>query len=369
MVERSAIRPPRAKLLEVDTAVGVAVDVRERRVDLGVAVADAQSIQQTRKLGFFDRAVAITVHALEAISQRIQAHARTLRPFRVLTNYALLLANFSLASCHSSPELPSSTHERSRASAWVGARASAEVAEPLPHPTLPANAPPASTSLQALAGSWLEHLSDGEHPVVVMPPLGAVAPSRLIVGVHGAGDRPDWSCGGWRLASQVSAFVVCPQGSHLTHETFAWTSEQQLGERVNGAVGIAQARYAPYIEAAPFIYAGFSQGATLAEPFLRRNAARFPIVILAEGGYATARSPAFAKAFYAAGGRRVVLVCGGAMCFQAAVGSKKVLENAGLQVLVVGDAKAGHNLNERMQRALQSAWPEIAAPLPPFAGP
>jgi predicted esterase len=365
VVNRSASGPPRAELFELDLAVRVAIDVGERRVDLGVAIPGAQRVQQAAELGFFDRAVAVTVHALEAISQRIQAHARRLRRFRALTNCALLLANFSLASCHSSPELPSGTHERSPANAGVGSRASAEVAEPIPHPTLAANAPPASTSLQALAGSWLEHLSDGEHPVIVMPPLGAVAPSRLIVGVHGAGDRPDWSCGGWRLASQVSAFVVCPQGSHLTEETFAWASEQQLGERVNGAVEVAQARYAPYIDAAPFIYAGFSQGATLAEPFLRRNAARFPIVILAEGGYATARSPAFAKAFYAAGGRRVVLVCGGAACFQAAVGSKKVLENAGLQVLVVGDAKAGHNLNERMQRALQSAWPEITAPLPP----
>ena len=150
----------------------------------------------------------------------------------------------------------------------------------------------------------------------------------------------------------------------MTRETFAWASEKQLSERVNAALEVAQARYASYIDSAPFIYAGFSQGATLAEPFLRKNAARFPIAILAEGGYATARSPAFAKAFHAAGGRRVVLVCGGAGCFQSATGSKKILEAAGLQVLIVGDAKAGHNLNERMQRALQSAWPEITAPLP-----
>jgi predicted esterase len=149
----------------------------------------------------------------------------------------------------------------------------------------------------------------------------------------------------------------------LTRETFAWVSEPQLSERLEAALRVAQARYAPYVDSAPFIYAGFSQGATLAEPFLRRNAARFPIAILAEGGYATARSPAFANAYYAAGGRRVVLVCGGVACFQSANGAKKVLENAGLQVLVVGDAKAGHNLNGRMQQALQSAWPEITAPL------
>jgi predicted esterase len=113
------------------------------------------------------------------------------------------------------------------------------------------------------------------------------------------------------------------------------------------------------------IYAGFSQGATLAEPFLRRNAARFPIAILAEGGYQTASSPAFAKAFREAGGRRVVLVCGSPSCFQRSRLSKTVLERAGLEALVVGDPHAGHNLNERMQRALQDAWPQISAPLPP----
>jgi putative intracellular protease/amidase len=85
-------------------------------------------------------------------------------------------------------------------------------------------------------------------------------------------------------------------------------------------------------------------------------------VILAEGGYATAQSPSFARAFRAAGGRRVVLVCGGPGCFASAQRSKKVLESAGVEVMIVGDAKAGHNLNERMQKALQAAWPEIAAP-------
>jgi predicted esterase len=222
-----------------------------------------------------------------------------------------------------------------------------------------------STRLKPLSGAWLERLLDGDHPVIVTPPVGAVAPSRLIVGVHGAGDRPEWSCGGWRLASQASAFVVCPQGARMSAETFAWASAQQLAERVDAGVGLTKARYEAYVDAAPFIYAGFSQGATLAEPFLLKNAARFPIVILAEGGYATARSPTFAKAFFAAGGRRVVLVCGGVACFRSARAAQKVLEKASLQVLVVGDEKAGHNLNERMQKALRAAWPEIAAPLPP----
>jgi predicted esterase len=196
----------------------------------------------------------------------------------------------------------------------------------------------------------------------VAPPVGATAPRPLVVAVHGAGDRPEWSCGGWRLASLTNAFVVCPQGSPTTPRTFAWASPQLLSERVEAAVAAARAKFGEYVESGPMIFAGFSQGATFAEPFLRQNAARFPIAILAEGGYATARSPSFARAFRAAGGRRVVLVCGNPNCFSSAVTAKKVLETAGVEALVVGDAKAGHNLNERMQKALQAAWPELSAP-------
>lgn len=149
----------------------------------------------------------------------------------------------------------------------------------------------------------------------------------------------------------------------MTKETFAWSSSQQLAERVESAVAKAGELFGTYVAPGPLIYAGFSQGATLAEPFLRKHAARYPIAILAEGGYQTASSPAFARAFREAGGQRVALVCGTAPCFQRARLSKTVLERAGLEVLIVGDPLAGHNLNERMQRALQAAWPQISAPL------
>jgi predicted esterase len=208
----------------------------------------------------------------------------------------------------------------------------------------------------------LTRLETADVTAFVTPPIGTTAPRPMLVAVHGAGDRPEWSCGGWRLASLTNAFVVCPQGTPTTPRTFAWASPKMLSERVEAAVAAARAKFADYLEPGPMIFAGFSQGATFAEPFLRKNAARFPIAILAEGGYGTARSPSFAREFRANGGRRVVLVCGTPSCFSSAVGSKNVLERAGIEVMVVGDAKAGHNLNERMQQALQAAWPELSAP-------
>lgn len=269
---------------------------------------------------------------------------------------ALLLA--APVACHGAPDGTASLQ------AQAGARATAPLQDDANHP-LEANSLQlaSATRLPALQAEWLMPLGT-ERDGVVAPAVGATAPRPIVVGVHGAGDRPEWSCGGWRLASQASVFVVCPRGLAMTAETFGWSSPGVLSERVESAVARARALFAAYVDNGPMIYAGFSQGATLAEPFLRQHAARFPIAILAEGGYQTASSPAFAKAYREAGGRRVVLVCGSPSCFQHSRLSKAVLERAGLEALVVGDPRAGHNLNERMQRALQGAWPRIAAPLP-----
>jgi predicted esterase len=219
--------------------------------------------------------------------------------------------------------------------------------------------------LPPLRAEWLERLPTPAGSAVVTPPLGATAPSRVVVAVHGAGDRPEWACGGWRLASQSTAFVVCPQGRALSANTFAWASSAELGRQSDAALDALRARYVGYVDDQPAIYAGFSQGATLAEPYLLSHAARFPIAILAEGGYRTLASARFARAFRQGGGERVVIVCGTPACFSQARGAKPRLEQAGIEVLIVGDERAGHNLNERMQRALQNAWPQIAAPLRP----
>ena len=317
----SAALPPGAELIEVDLTAAVAVDRLECRASLGFTEANAQRIEQSRQLRLVDLAVAIAVNAIEAFTQRVRAHRPRLRRFSAATNWLLLLVAGSAGA------------------------------------TPPAALPP-------LQAAWLERLSAGEQQIVVTPPVGVTEPRPLVIGVHGAGDRPEWACGGWRLASQVSAFIACPRGSKQSHDRFAWSSPKQLAVAVDAAVSQTRARFGSYVAAGPLIYAGFSQGASLAEPLLLAQASRFQIAILAEGGYATSRNPGVARAYQAAGGRRVVLVCGSPACFRSAKLARKNLETAGLQVLVVGDEKAGHNLNERMQRALQTAWPEIAAPLP-----
>src|ERR1700742_3291460 len=49
--------------------------------------------------------------------------------------------------------------------------------------------------------SWIERLEPpGGNVLFVTPPVGAREPRPVVVAVHGAGDRAEWACGGWRLA-------------------------------------------------------------------------------------------------------------------------------------------------------------------------
>jgi predicted esterase len=200
---------------------------------------------------------------------------------------------------------------------------------------------------------WLEPLDLGDgDSAVVSAPLGATAPRPLVVAVHGAHDRPEWACGGWRLGFAVYPFVVCPRGSPVSADKYAWGNSAAIERVILKSITKVRERFGDYVAPAPHVYAGFSQGAIFAEPILLRHAALFPTAILAEGGYPILRSRKFARSFRAAGGTTVVIVCGSPACRSATHSSVPRLEAFGLRVFESGDIRSGHNLNELMQQAL-----------------
>lgn len=215
--------------------------------------------------------------------------------------------------------------------------------------------------------SWIEHLDlpDGKE-AYVCPPIGAREPRPLIVAVHGAGDRPEWSCGGWRMVAGEYAFVVCPQGLKMDAQRFAWDSAQTIRKRVPQAIAAARARFGAYISDGPVMYVGFSQGATLAEPTLLDQS--FPVVGLAEGAYGSVRNPAFLRQLKDHGVQRVLLACGTGNCFTTMRAAQPGFARAGLQVVIGGDPKSGHNLNGEMQAGLAKVWPDFVAGLPNWQG-
>jgi predicted esterase len=224
------------------------------------------------------------------------------------------------------------------------------------------------TSLPALRANWLEPLDLGDgDAAVVSPPLGATEPRPLVVAVHGAHDRPEWACGGWRLGFAQYPFVVCPRGTPVTRDKYAWSNSAAIARLTLKAIARVRERYGKHVAAGPHVFAGFSQGATLAEPFLLEQAALFPTVILAEGGYATLDSKRFAQSFAERGGKTVVIVCGTPGCRQRTAPARKRLESAGLRVFESGDSRSGHNLNQSMQTALRRDFPSWFASNPSWS--
>lgn len=217
--------------------------------------------------------------------------------------------------------------------------------------------------------NWVEPLplADG-HLAYVMPPVGAREARPLVLAVHGAGDRPDWACGGWRLGANEYPFVVCPQGLKFDAERFAWDAPATIQRRVEATLAAVRARFGAYIAEGPTLYVGFSQGATLAGPVLLEQHDRFQVVALAEGGYELLHNPAFLQRLKAQGTSRLMIVCGSPACFRSAEGARSGLTRSGLDWFTAGDPLSGHNLNQRMQVALRAAWPRFTAGLPNWSG-
>ena len=235
-------------------------------------------------------------------------------------------------------------------------------------PSAPSSAPP--VGLPPLFGvAWIEHLElEGGHEAYVCPPIGAREPRPLIVAVHGAGDRAEWSCGGWRMVAGEYAFVVCPQGMKMDTMRFGWDSAETIRRRVASAVTAVRARFGEYIAEGPTLYVGFSQGATLAGPTLLDPTQAFPFIALAEGGFGLVQDRAFLGKLKARGVESVLLACGTPNCFTSMRAAEPILSAAGIQALIGGDPKSGHNLNGEMQAGLQKVWPDFVAGLPNWRG-
>ncbi len=279
----------------------------------------------------------------------------------------LCLAWLGLAACrHGAPSLDE--HVLPAASSSVTASAPNAVSAPVAASAAPPNAP--RSALPPLLGvAWIEHLDlpDG-HEAFVTPPIGAREPRPLIVAVHGAGDRAEWACGGWRMVASEYAFVVCPQGLKMDPMRFGWDSAQTIRRRVAASIAAARARFGEYIAGGPTLYVGFSQGATLSEPTLLDPAQPFPLVALAEGGYNLVQSEATLRRLKERGVERVLLACGTPPCFSTMKAALPRFERLGIDVSIGGDPTAGHNLNGEMQAGLQRVWPLFVAGLPNWRG-
>ncbi len=217
----------------------------------------------------------------------------------------------------------------------------------------------ASSELPALhAESWLIELPvEGFRHARVSVPLGAREARPVVVALHGAGDRPEWACGGWRGATDAYPFVVCPSGEPGgLPGGFVWGSDAKVEREVNASVEALRRRFGDHVAAGCALLAGFSQGAIRMAPMLARAGGWCPEAVLCEGAY-DALGKTFARGFVAAGGRRLLLGCSQPYCAKVFREREAPLKAQGVDVRTVYSGGRTHNLNGEMVSTLRAAWP------------
>jgi hypothetical protein len=208
-------------------------------------------------------------------------------------------------------------------------------------------------------------LEGGEEAHVAVP-LGATMPRPVVIGVHGAGDRPEWSCSEWSAITAGRAFVVCPHGVVDTRwkGTRVWTSGRAVAEAAAAAVAALRARYGEHVAAGPFVYGAWSQGATLAGPAIARaSEIGLPIgaAVLVEIGHTAVDARATAGDLRRAGVRRVVVSCSSLECRDFARRLKGAAGSAELPLHVVDVGLRGHWFDAPVFEALAAEWPWLTA--------
>jgi hypothetical protein len=245
---------------------------------------------------------------------------------------------------------------------WLGTSCSAHE-EPRPARAVPASVSASAAAPAPLASATPSALRELEVPgferALLFTPAGA-ASRPLLVAAHGAGGDPLWDCEYWRRLTGGRVFVLCLRGTPLggRYAGYFYRDHHALGRELAAAEGAARAAE-PRILAGSGVYAGFSQGASMAVPILHERAAAFPYAILIEGF--TAWNIPLARRFVNAGGMRVLLACGSKQCAGVAKSSAHWLEVAGGQARFEMADGAGHTPAGPVMQHVEAALPWLVA--------
>jgi predicted esterase len=178
--------------------------------------------------------------------------------------------------------------------------------------------------------------------VVVVPPDSTAKP--LLVATHGAGGDPEWTCNEWARRAAGRFIVLCPRGRAISLREdygFYYPDHYQLRAEVLASVDAAKAAFGAALAPAPWLYTGYSQGASMGSLGLAEHGALFPYLVLTEGGFKE-WSKQSARRFKESGGKRVLFVCGGRGCADQASKSARWLEAAGVTTRVEHVLRGGH---------------------------
>jgi pimeloyl-ACP methyl ester carboxylesterase len=211
---------------------------------------------------------------------------------------------------------------------------------------------------------FFEALPVAGHPDAWMSlPTGATGKRPVVVVIHGAGDRPDWQCGGWRRATSGFPFIVCPRGKvapgqGVTPDDVRYThvGGPTLLAYIDGALAAVQARYPDYVDTAEPVLAGFSLGSYAILQLAVKDPKRFSRIALVEG-ITDKLDDAQARAFLAGGGQRVLFGCGQRGCKVAATAVAQRLAARDHLDAHVAFALVNHTFDPPLEDAVRAEMP------------
>jgi pimeloyl-ACP methyl ester carboxylesterase len=199
------------------------------------------------------------------------------------------------------------------------------------------------------------------HPdAFVSLPTGATGKRPVVVVIHGAGDRPDWQCGGWRRATGEYAFVVCPTGrrdaaSSTKDDTrFTHANGPALLAYIDASLDALAQRYPEHADTMTPILAGFSLGSFGVLALAVQRPERFPRIALVEGA-TEVFDDARARTFVQGGGQRVLFGCGQRACEAAAMAAARRLEARDRLPARVVFAPVSHTFDPPLEDAVHGA--------------
>jgi pimeloyl-ACP methyl ester carboxylesterase len=212
----------------------------------------------------------------------------------------------TVLACHGDAREVARAHRDTEQGAAIGSAATD------PKPT---DGDAGSPSLPPLAGFFEALAVTGHHDAWMSLPTGATGKRPVVVVIHGAGDRPDWQCGGWRRATGKFPFVVCPRGADAPADStkrdarYTHRGGAALLAYIDESLAALEAKYPDYADTTTPILAGFSLGASEILALALQAPGRFPRIALVEGA-TRGWTDAQVDAYLAGGGRRVLYATG-----------------------------------------------------------
>lgn len=200
---------------------------------------------------------------------------------------------------------------------------------------------------------------------VVSLPLGARAPRRIVLALHGNFDRPEWQCEVWRRITAGDVFVLCPRGIARKDvpkslDRWEWGSVAKTKAELLAALAALRARYPDHAAPGKVVFTGFSLGAILGARLLQDPELSIGAAVLIEGGY-QGWTLAKAKAVQPQLGW-LLFACGQSECRNAyRYQLSQLWKRAGVPVALVANTKAGHTYDEPLASLIQGEWAGLLA--------